>query len=357
MSLINKMLLDLEARQPTLAPAAAAQAIYQDLHAANSSPPPAPRVRMSLIFALLGVGATALSLWVGMPSGVIPVPVETAPAPSSMQVEPLPVTPPPAEIAKAPVHEIFPAAPAPVAETAGPESVLDTHTALPEHIDAVPPPAPPSTANAAPINVEPVSVIKTAHIIPPAQQAQNAYQDGQRSYAEQNYAEAEHQWRMALESDAQHHAARAQLAALLLAGGRGAEAQTLLEQGMTLAPEHAEFPLLLARIQVERGQEREALAMLEQASERTHADVDISAFIAALLQRADRHAEAAKYYQLALALRPQEGRWWMGLAISLEAEQSWPAARDAYTRAINTPLTAELIRYAEQRLVALRGNH
>ena len=82
MSLINKMLLDLEARQPSLAPAAAIpRPIYQDLLAANSALPPPPRVRMSLVLALFGVTAAAIIEWVWSPLAVSPLPVFTAPSP------------------------------------------------------------------------------------------------------------------------------------------------------------------------------------------------------------------------------------------------------------------------------------
>ena len=100
----------------------------------------------------------------------------------------------------------------------------------------------------------------------------------------------------------------------------------------------------------------EALVMLEQASSRTNGDVDISAFIATLHQRAGRHAESTQRFQQVLAARPLEGRWWVGLAISLEAQQDWQAARAAYARAMNgASLTGELMRYAEQRMTALRN--
>ncbi|MBI3775362.1 MAG: tetratricopeptide repeat protein [Gammaproteobacteria bacterium] len=359
MSLINKMLLDLEARQPSPAPAAAAAPIYQDLHAANSLLPPLPsRVRMRFILALFSAVAAALCVWMELlpVSSYFPVPATSDMHPAE-QTEAFSVTREPPEITLSLRNE-----------TASPSSTQAIDTQTPQaNIDSASPPAeqvePPAlsipaiAATTPRVYVKPVTIIKTPRNITGTEQAQTAYRDGQRRYAEQNYPEAEQQFRLALDFDAQHRPARAQLAALLLASGRSAEAQSILEQGATLVPEHAEFALMLARIQVERGQETEALAMLEHASARTNANVDISAFIAALHQRAGRHAEAAQRYQQALSVRPHEGRWWVGLAISLEAQQDWPAARDAYLRAINnTQLTPELIRYAEQRLAALRGS-
>ena len=237
-----------------------------------------------------------------------------------------------------------------------PQLTVEDDPALSEQIDAPPPSSPALTAKAEPVNVEPVTVLKTQRIVPAAEHAQNAYQEGQRHHIERNYPEAERSWRSALAWDAQHRPAREQLVTLLLATGRAADAQELLEQGMAIAPGYPTFALILARVQVERGQETEALAMLELASSRTNGDVDISAFIATLHQRAGRHAEAAQRFQQVLAGRPLEGRWWVGLAISLEAQQNWQAARVAYARAMNgTSLTAELMRYTEQRMTALRN--
>lgn len=357
MSLINKMLLDLEARPPSLAPAAAvAQPIYQDLLAANSALPPPPRVRMSLVLALLGVTAAAIIQWVWSPLAVLPLPVVTEDSPPlNAQVKALPDFPLPVESVVAPVTENQLAIPVPT-QTEVPQLTVEDEPAFSEQLDAPPPHNPARTAKAEPVNVEPVTVLKTQRIIPATEHAQNAYQEAQRHYAERNYPEAERSWRSALDWDAQHRPAREQLVTLLLATGRAAAAQELLEQGMAVAPGYPAFALMLARIQVEQGQETEALAMLEQASLGTSGDVDISAFIATLHQRAGRHAEAAQRFQQVLAARPLEGRWWVGLAISLEAQQNWQAARGAYARAMNgTSLTPELMRYAEQRLAALRN--
>ena len=357
MSLINKMLLDLEARQPSLAPAAVPRPIYQDLHAANSAPPPAPRVRMNLILALFGITAAAISGWVWLPAAAVPPPVLTAiDVPSPVRVESLPEAHRPPELTELPITENPAADPAPAVEADALQ--LNNEPPLSEPAGTPPLPNLSPPAKAEPVNVEPVTVtvIKTQRVVPATEHAQNAYREGQRQYAERNYPEAERNWRSALDFDSQHRAARAQLATLLLATGRNAEAQVLLEQGVAFVPGYPEFALMLARIQVERGQETAALAMLEQASSRTNGDVDISSFIAALHQRAGRHAEAAQRYQQVLAVRPLEGRGWVGLAISLEAQQNWPAAREAYARALNgTQLTPELTRYAEQRLTALRN--
>ena len=55
-----------------------------------------------------------------------------------------------------------------------------------------------------------------------------------------------------------------------------------------------------------------------------------------------------------LTSRPLEGRWWVGLGISLETQKDTDAARSAYRNALDTGrLTAGLTRYAEDRQKAL----
>lgn len=354
MSLINNMLLDLEARQPSVAPSAAARPVYQDLQAANNSAPPTVPARLSLVLTLLTVSAAALAWWMWPPAARAPALLPAAENLPVARIERVPQ--PPAEMATLPDREPHVADPTPAIASAAVVATVAVAPALParRHTPQSAIPAPPARLPS--INVEPVSVIKTQRVVSAAEHADSAYRDGQRRYAEQDYPDAERNFRSALEFDPHHRAAREQLATLLLESGRSAQAQGLLEQGIAQVPEHAEFALLLARIQVEQHHEADALTMLEQAATHTDENVDINAFIAALQQRAGRHAQAAQRYQQALAARPLEGRWWVGLAISLEAQQAWPAAHDAYARALSTALNPELARYAEQRLATLRGH-
>ena len=139
------------------------------------------------------------------------------------------------------------------------------------------------------------------------------------------------------------------LVALLLEGKRGADAERVLQEGQKNRPEQTGFAMLLARLQVERRDTGAAIATLERslsAAERA----DYHAFLAALLQREGRHAEAIDHYRRALRRAPS-AVWQMGLGISLEAEKQYPEAREAFARAraANT-LSPELQAFVEQRL-------
>ena len=116
--------------------------------------------------------------------------------------------------------------------------------------------------------------------------------------------------------------------------------------------------MILARLQVEKGELRPALDTLQYSLPFAANRADYQAFLAALLQRDKRHKEAADHYLIALRVAPQNGPqaglWWMGLGISLQAENRVAEAQDAYSRAkASNTLSAELQSYVDQKLSQL----
>jgi MSHA biogenesis protein MshN len=109
--------------------------------------------------------------------------------------------------------------------------------------------------------------------------------------------------------------------------------------------------LLAARLMYERGEASGALAVLDQYAGAARQNPDYQILRALLLQRAGRNAEAADCYQTALAIRPQESRWWYGLGRALDADHREAAARQAYEKARETGnLPADLQQAVERRL-------
>ncbi len=184
--------------------------------------------------------------------------------------------------------------------------------------------------------------------------AEDAYREGVRFMQQGRTAQADNSLRLALTHDPKHVAARELLAGLQLEQGRPADAQTTLEQGLAQVPAHLPFAQLLARLYVDKGAEQNAVTVLEKVRGEGANQPEYLALLATLYQRAARHADAVQAYRQALGLRPQEGRWWLGLAISLEAQKNLPAAGEAYQRAKTSVLDPKLARYADQRLGALK---
>jgi MSHA biogenesis protein MshN len=86
---------------------------------------------------------------------------------------------------------------------------------------------------------------------------------------------------------------------------------------------------------------------------------DYQAFMAALLQRQNRHPEAIEHYRQALRKAPENGLWWMGVGISLRAAARPSEARDAFERAAaSNALSPQLRAFVEQQAQQLgEGEH
>ncbi|HEX7219505.1 MAG TPA: tetratricopeptide repeat protein [Burkholderiales bacterium] len=166
-------------------------------------------------------------------------------------------------------------------------------------------------------------------------------------------SEAEDQLAGALRADPSHAAARQAYVALLIEQRRLHEAQRLLEDALALNPEQPTLALTLARILVGQREYRAALEVLERAG--PAAGADFQAMRGAVLQRVGRHADAVNAYQNALqAGAAQPATSWIGLAISLESLGRKSEAVLAYRRALAAgPLAQEARDYAESRARAL----
>ena len=166
-------------------------------------------------------------------------------------------------------------------------------------------------------------------------------------------SEAEEQLAGALRADPSHAAARQAYAALLIEQRRLHEAQRLLQDALTLNPEQPTLALTLARILVGQREYGAALQVLERAGPATGAD--FHAMRGAVLQRVGRHADAVNAYQSALQTgAAQPATSWIGLGISLESLGRRSEAVLAYRRALAAgPLAQEARDYAESRARAL----
>jgi predicted CXXCH cytochrome family protein len=121
-------------------------------------------------------------------------------------------------------------------------------------------------------------------------------------------ADAERQYRRALEIDGQFFAAHANLASLLAGQGRLAEAETLLRQAHAARPQEAGLSFNLGLLLAERGRADEAKAMLRAALE-TDPRMAPAAYNLAVMVGARHPAEALTLARRAAALRPEDPRY------------------------------------------------
>ena len=209
---------------------------------------------------------------------------------------------------------------------------------------------PRAPGKASPIPAE-VRIDKQVRLPSPAERAESAYRRGLLEQRLGNAEDAAGSYRAALDDYPEHAGARQTLAALLIDAKRFDEAEELLRKGTELAPARLASTLSLARLKVERNQAAAALELLLKHAAAGERSAEYQGFVAALLNRAERAAEAVERYRAATRLAPGEGRWWAGLGIALDAAGKASEAREAYQKARAMPgLPADLAQHVDQRL-------
>ena len=384
MSLVNKMLRDLDARRAGAGDRAAFPAAVTPL-AAHREPGRGKShwwPGVVLVTAVLGAAA-----WYGAqpgqpaarppaaapavpvtPAAMMPAAAPTAPEPVSVQAfaplaglpplrmtDQLSGTPDARPGAKPAAAPRATSAATPVVTSA----VASAAASVPKPTPAVPnTPERPLAGDApsrSPITLPPVPVDtridKQMRLPTPAERAESEYRRAVLAQRQGNLEHAAVGYRTALEDYPEHAAARQTLAALLIDAKRFDEAEELLRQGTELASVRLASTLALARLKVERNQGSAALDLLQRNAASGERSAEYQGFLGALLNRANRSAEAVERYQAATRLAPNEGRWWAGLGMALDAAGKAPEAREAYQRARTLPgLPVDLAQHVEQRL-------
>ncbi|OFZ65647.1 MAG: hypothetical protein A2V79_07005 [Betaproteobacteria bacterium RBG_16_56_24] len=190
--------------------------------------------------------------------------------------------------------------------------------------------------------------------VSPEQRADAEFRKAVALMQQGRIADAQAGYEAALRLDAGHDDARQSLVALLLESKRGAEAERVLQERLKGKPDHTGFTILLARLQVDRGAIGDATATLEKSLSHAGSQPDYLAFLAALLQRQDRHEEAIAQYKIVTQLAPGNGVWLMGYGISLQAIKRNADAKEAFRKALETQtLSPDLQAFVQQRLKEL----
>jgi MSHA biogenesis protein MshN len=194
-------------------------------------------------------------------------------------------------------------------------------------------------------------VDKTISTASARERAEAELQAGQTAASAGRTVESAERYATALDADPAFAPARVLLANHLLQTGQADAARRLLEAGLALDPQHPRLSVAFARLLAERDEPGPAIELLRRAAARGAADAEFRALHAALLERLGQHREAAAEYRAAVRLAPGVGVWWIGLALSLEADGRAADAREAYERALaSASLTGDIRAFVERKL-------
>lgn len=393
MSLINKMLRDLDKRH---APQAGMATPAAEALAGHVRPVPSSKLAseffwrtmaMTMLFAIGWVAwlvwqltprpvATELAFQAAKGKATAPAEASSAladaavPAAKAAPAAALPATAAPADPVAVAATPAAQTAPTPAAEKVNFDMLrLATQltTPIPERsarsLRAQREPKKAASSTATPRPARPVDVnailesggIERRSNTTPNERAENEFRRAVNLVNRGRIAEGMDGFRSALKIDPAHEAARQTLVALLLEAKRVDDAAVVLEEGLASNPESTAFAMLLARIMVERNDVPAALFILQRHAAPPGRNPDFHAFAGALYQRLDRHKEAIEQYQSALRLAPSAGIWWIGLGISFQAVARPKEAFEAFTRAKTAgTLAPDLLAFVDQRLRQLQ---
>ncbi|MES2297889.1 MAG: tetratricopeptide repeat protein [Pseudomonadota bacterium] len=207
--------------------------------------------------------------------------------------------------------------------------------------------------SAAPVKAAPPAPARAEGIeLSAKQKSENAYRRALADLQEGRVASAVSSLEQSLHLDPQHEAARQTLVGLLIEAKRPEDAMRQLQLGLTLDARQPAMAMLLARLQIERG--GPGVDTLMRTLPYAAGNAEYHGLLAGMLQRQQRQREAIEQYQAALQAAPQNGVWWMGLGISLQAEKRNAEALDAFQHAKDAPnLNPELRNYVERKLASL----
>jgi MSHA biogenesis protein MshN len=355
MSLINKMLQDLDARGTPDG--------RGDAAGIRSVPERERGVSRALVFGgAAGLTAAAIALgwvyWKRPPVPPVLVSVASTPLPVAAPL-PVPLPVPVAAPVSAPVAVPAPVATAPLA----PEPVLQAaETVAPAKVRAAEmrritqQPARPAVApvvkTPAPATSERILGGKQ---ITPQQRVENDYRRALGQLQDGRVSEALAGLQQTLQLDPRHQGARETLVRLLLEAQRPDEAARQLQLSLAFDPKQPAQAMMLARLQLDKANGgAAALDTLMRSLPYAADNGDYRAFLAGVLQREQRYREAAEHYQLALQTAPDNSVWWMGLGIALQADNHPAQARQAFERAKGLQtLSPQLQAFVERKLVQL----
>lgn len=126
---------------------------------------------------------------------------------------------------------------------------------------------------------------------------------------------------------------RKQLSALLYSKKRLNEAQGVLLEGLKLSPEDTDLRLMLSRILFKSGDHAKAFKLLNQHPRANSASDEFISFRAALAEKIGNYKSAQNDYYILLKRNPNDAKWWLGLGVSQDKQKLAEQAINSYQQA------------------------
>ncbi len=347
MSLINKVLRDLEARERG-EQAAPQRPVLEDLRAAPEPPGPSPAAWLKWAALVLAIAAIAGAAWwygyTQRPTRAPAARIGTAPQPQGAPARrpiPPPVLPQPSR-RSAPAVRVL---------TASPKAVPAAVPALAGRHPA---------AHAAPRRfVFRSSGTISRHRTPltAAQKALAAYRRAVRALQAGHTGRARTILGASLHEYPQGLRPALLLATLDIQASRLREAHDVLRQALRGHPGALAAAMLLAQVDLRRGRPGDAARILTRFRPAGASSRSYWALLAASRSRAGDPAAALAAYQSGLRRFPRDGALWVGLGV-IESQSGHAAhAYKAWRRAEACPLTPVLAQFVQAQLRAAGGTH
>jgi MSHA biogenesis protein MshN len=150
--------------------------------------------------------------------------------------------------------------------------------------------------------------------------------------------------------------ARKKLASLLFAQGNFAQSKQLLIQGIDLHPAQSDLRLMLARLYVIQKEHTQAINILAEFEPNTGNQTEYLAYRASLAQQHKRTKLAKSDYKILTDIESTNAKWWLGLAIVRDQLGEINMALQAYNKARSLEqLDGSVNDFIQQRILVLTG--
>ena len=151
--------------------------------------------------------------------------------------------------------------------------------------------------------------------------------------------------------------ARKKLASLLFAQGNYAQSKQLLIQGIELHPTQSDLRLMLARLYVVQKESAQAMRILAEFQPGSDNQTEYLAYRASLAQQLKQAESAKSDYQTLTDMEPNNARWWLGLAIVRDQSDEITMALQAYNKAYRLDqLDSSVNNFIQKRISVLIGS-